>query len=79
MTHAPVFDLSISGPVICLACSEDGAKIAVGDRNGNLTFVDKAGNILWEKNIDEGIHGLAIVGNGDKVICGGKDCKLRTK
>ena len=77
MTHAPVFDLSISGPVICLACSEDGSKIAVGDRNGNLTLVDKAGNILWEKHIDEGIHGLAIVGNGNKVICGGKDCKLR--
>jgi tetratricopeptide (TPR) repeat protein len=77
MTHTPVFDLSISGPVICLACSEDGTKIAVGDRNGNLTLVDKAGNILWEKHIDEGIHGLAIVGNGNKIICGGKDCKVR--
>jgi len=77
MTHAPIFNLDISGPVICLACSEDGAKIAVGDRNGNLTLVDKAGNILWEKHIDEGIHGLAIIGNGNNVICGGKDCKLR--
>ena len=77
MLGEAIFDLTISGPVICIACSEDGTRIAVGDRNGNLTLVDNAGSIIWEKQIDEGIHGLAIIGNGKKVICGGKDCKLR--
>ncbi len=77
MLSDSIFDLVISGPVICIACSEDGNRIAVGDRNGNLTLLDKSGSIIWEKQVDEGIHGLAIVGNGNKVICGGKDCKLR--
>jgi len=77
MLGKALFDLTISGPVICIACSEDGTRIAVGDRNGNLTLVDKSGSIIWEKQIDEGIHGLSIIGNGNKVICGGKDCKLR--
>jgi len=77
MVSDSIFDLNISGPVICIACSEDGNRIAVGDRNGTLTLVDKTGSVIWEKQIDEGIHGLAIVGNGSKVVCGGKDCKLR--
>mgnify|MGYP001405030680 FL=1 len=42
-----------------------------------VTLSDNSGNMIWEKQIDEGIHGLAIIGNGNKVICGGKDCKLR--
>ena len=75
MLSDSIFDLVISGPVICIACSEDGNRIAVGDRNGNLTLLDKTGSVIWEKQVDEGIHGLAIVGS--KVICGGKDCKLR--
>ena len=77
MISDSIFDLNIAGPVICIACSEDGKRIAVGDRNGTLTLVDKTGLVIWEKQIDEGIHGLAIIGNGSKVICGGKDCKLR--
>ena len=77
MISSTLFNLDISGPVICIACSEDGNRIAVGDRNGTLTLVDKTGTIIWEKQIDEGVHGLAIIGNGNKVICGGKDCKLR--
>ncbi len=77
MLSDSIFNLEIAGPVICIACSEDGSRIAVGDRNGNLTLVDKTGSVIWEKHIDEGIHGLAIIGNGNKVICGGKDCKLR--
>ena len=77
MLDETLFDLTISGPVICVACSDDGNKIIVGDRNGNLTLLNKNGQIIWEKNIDEGVHGLAIIGNGNKVICGGKDCKLR--
>ena len=77
MLDETLFDLTISGPVICVACSDDGNKIVVGDRNGNLTLLEKNGRIIWEKNIDEGVHGLAIIGNGNKVICGGKDCKLR--
>ena len=77
MPSESIFDLMISGPVICIACSEDGSKIAIGDRNGTLTLSDNSGTVIWEKQIDEGIHGLAIIGNGNKVICGGKDCKLR--
>ena len=77
MPSESIFDLMISGPVICIACSEDGSKIAIGDRNGTLTLSDNSGSVIWEKQIDEGIHGLAIIGNGNKVICGGKDCKLR--
>ena len=33
MLGEAIFDLTISGPVICIACSEDGTRIAVGDRN----------------------------------------------
>ena len=77
MISSTIFDLDISGPVICIACSDDGNRIAVGDRNGTLTLVDRTGSIIWEKQIDEGVHGLAIISNGSKVVCGGKDCKLR--
>ena len=77
MLSESIFDLVISGPVICIASSEDGSRIAIGDRNGTLTLSDNTGAVIWEKQIDEGIHGLAIIGNGNKVICGGKDCKLR--
>ena len=77
MLSDSIFNLEIAGPVICIASSENGSRIAVGDRNGNLTLVDKTGSVIWEKQIDEGIHGLSIIGNGNKVICGGKDCKLR--
>ena len=71
MLSDSIFNLEIAGPVICIASSENGSRIAVGDRNGNLTLVDKTGSVIWEKQIDEGIHGLAVIGNGNKVICGG--------
>ena len=77
MREEPVLDMMIQGPVICLTCSENGAKIAAGDRNGRLTLADRNGSQDWEKEVDEGIHGLVILGNGNKVACGGKDCKLR--
>jgi hypothetical protein len=77
MTVEPVFDMMIQGPVICISCSDDGTKIATGDRNGKLTLADQNGTKNWEKDIDEGIYGLAILGSGNKVACGGKDCKLR--
>ena len=77
MTPKSIFDMMLQGPVICVTCSEDGGKIAAGDRNGRLTLADRGGNQTWEKEVDEGIHGLAILGNGNKVVCGGKDCKLR--
>ena len=41
MLDKALFDLTISGPVICVACSDDGNKIVVGDRNGNLTLLNK--------------------------------------
>ena len=74
MTVEPVFDMMIQGPVICISCSDDGTKIATGDRNGKLTLADQNGTKNWEKDIDEGIYGLAILGSGNKVACGGKDC-----
>jgi len=77
MNHQNIFDLEISGPVICISCSDDGNKIAVGDRNGNLTLVNRNGEQIWGKKIDEGIHGISILKNGGNVICGGKDCKLK--
>ena len=76
MLDESLFDLTISGPVICVACSEDGNKIVVGDRNGNLTLLDKNGQIIWEKNIDEGVYGLAMVGNGNKVFAEVKTANL---
>ena len=72
-----ILDLMSAGAVRGSACSEDVSKSARGDRNGTLTLSDNSGTVIWEKQIDEGIHGLAIIGNGNKVICGGKDCKLR--
>ena len=77
MNNEPTFDLEIPGPVICISCSEDGNKIAIGDRNGNLTMVNQSGEKIWEKKIDEGIHGLSVLKNGNNVVCGGKDCKLK--
>ena len=77
MSYQPAFDLELAGPVICISCSEDGNKIAVGDRNGNLTLMNKAGEKIWEKKIDEGVHGLSLLKNGSNVVCGGKDCKLK--
>jgi len=77
MSQEPVLDMMIQGPIICITCSENGAKIAAGDRNGRLTLADRNGSQNWEKEVDEGIHGLVILGNGNKVACGGKDCKLR--
>ncbi len=77
MTPESIFDMTLQGPVICVTCSENGTKIAAGDRNGRLTLADRSGNQNWEKEVDEGIHGLAILGSGNKVVCGGKDCKLR--
>ena len=50
MNHQNIFDLEISGPVICISCSDDGNKIAVGDRNGNLTLVNRNGEQIWGKN-----------------------------
>ena len=77
MSYQPAFDLELAGPVICISCSEDGNKIAVGDRNGNLTLMNRAGEKIWEKKIDEGVHGLSLLKNGSNVVCGGKDCKLK--
>ena len=47
MLDKALFDLTISGPVICVACSDDGNKIVVGDRNGNLTLLNKNGQIIY--------------------------------
>ena len=77
MTSNSAFEMAMSGPIICIACSEDGTRIASGDRNGILTLLERNGNQNWEKEIDEGIHGIAILGGSNKVVCGGKDCKLR--
>ena len=77
MSYQPVFDLELAGPVICISCSDDGNKIAVGDRNGNLTLINRSGEKIWEKKIDEGVHGLSLLKNGSNVVCGGKDCKLK--
>ena len=77
MSYQPVFDLELAGPVICISCSDDGNKIAVGDRNGNLSLINRSGEKIWEKKIDEGVHGLSLLKNGNNVVCGGKDCKLK--
>ena len=77
MTQESLFDMTIQGPIICIPCSENGTKIAAGDRDGRLTLADRSGKQDWEKEVDEGVHGLAILGSGNKVACGGKDCKLR--
>ena len=49
MTPESIFDMMLQGPVICVACSENGAKIAAGDRNGRLTLADRGGNQNWVK------------------------------
>ena len=53
MTPESIFDMMLQGPVICITCSEDGAKIAAGDRNGRLTLADRGGNLNWEKEVEE--------------------------
>ena len=77
MTQNPVFNLTLPGPIVCISSSDDGEKIAAADRNGNLSMSEREGSQSWEKDVDEGIHGLAILGNGSKVVCGGKDCKVK--
>ena len=71
------FELSVSGAVLCIASSFDGEEIAIGDRNGNLILAGRDGTKKWEKKVDEGIHGLAMIQSNNKIVCGGKDCKLR--
>ncbi len=73
----PVLEIGMSGPVICVSCSADGTKVAAGSRNGGLNITQVETNNEWQKQVDEGVHGLAIVGKSNKVACGGKDCKLR--
>ena len=77
MAQKTVFDLMLPGPVVCISCSEDGRRIAAADRNGTLSLSEREGKQNWEKDVDEGIHGLAVLGNGNKVVCGGKDCKVK--
>ena len=77
MSYQPVFDLELAGPVICISCSDDGNKIAVGDRNGNLTLINRSGEKIWEKKIDEGVHGLSLLKNGNNVVRGVNDCKMK--
>ncbi|SVC38531.1 uncharacterized protein METZ01_LOCUS291385, partial [marine metagenome] len=43
MTPESIFDMTLQGPVICVTCSENGTKIAAGDRNGRLTLADRSG------------------------------------
>jgi len=77
MSSNSAFKINASDSVICIASSEDGNKIAFGDRSGNVSLATKEGEVLWEKKIDEGIYGVAIMKDGNRVVCGGKDCKLR--
>tara|TARA_B100000686_G_scaffold328004_1_gene387495 strand:+ start:1402 stop:2820 length:1419 start_codon:yes stop_codon:yes gene_type:complete len=77
MIQNSTFNLTLPGPIVCISSSEDGRKIAAADRNGTLSLSGREGEQSWEKDVDEGIHGLAIIGNGSKVVCGGKDCKVK--
>jgi hypothetical protein len=77
MSPNPEFELSVSGAVLCISSSFDGEEIAIGDRNGNLILAGRDGTKKWEKKVDEGIHGLAMIQSNNKIVCGGKDCKLR--
>ena len=77
MIQNAVFNLTLPGPIVCISSSEDGRKIAAADRNGTLSLSEREGSQNWEKDVDEGIHGLSILGNGNKVVCGGKDCKVK--
>jgi len=77
MSNNSKFQIKTSDTIKCLSSSENGMKIAFGDNSGNIFLADNEGNIIWEKNIGEGTYGIAIMKDGNRVVCGGKDCKLR--
>tara|TARA_B100001250_G_scaffold413461_1_gene447705 strand:- start:515 stop:2032 length:1518 start_codon:yes stop_codon:yes gene_type:complete len=77
MSNNSKFQINTSDSIKCISSSEDGMKIAFGDNSGNITLANNEGNIIWEKNIDEGTYGIAIMKDGNRLVSGGKDCKLR--
>ena len=64
MSNKSKFEINTSDSIKCISSSEDGMKIAFGDNSGNIALATNEGSIIWEKNIDEGTYGIAIMKDG---------------
>ena len=73
MPETSRFRLVLPGPALSLAVAADGSTIVAGDRNGNLTVSDGEGALLWQRKLGEGIHGVAVSRDGQRIVCGRKD------
>ena len=68
MSNNSKFEINTPDSIKCISSSEDGRKIAFGDNSGNISLATNEGNIIWEKNIDEGTYGIAIMKDRKSVV-----------
>ena len=64
MSNNSKFEINTPDSIKCISSSEDGRKIAFGDNSGNISLASNENSIIWEKNIDEGTYGIAIMKDG---------------
>ena len=50
-----MFELTLDGQALKISSSGDGKSIVIADRNGNLNFVNQNGDIVWKKEMKEGL------------------------
>ena len=71
-----MFELMLDGQALKISSSEDGNSIVIADRNGNLNFVNRDGDVVWKKEMKDGLCCVNITENGNKIFFGGKDCRI---
>lgn len=71
-----MFELTLDGQALKISSSGDGKSIVIADRNGNLNFVNQNGDIVWKKEMKEGLCCVNITEKGDRIFFGGKDCRM---
>ena len=71
-----MFEVMLDGQALKISSSGDGKSIVVADRNGNLSFLNENGNIIWKKELRDGLCCVSITERGDRIFIGGKDCRI---
>ena len=71
-----MFELTLDGQALKISSSGDGNSVVIADRNGNLNFVNRNREVVWKKEMKEGLCCVNITEKGDKIFFGGKDCRM---
>ena len=71
-----MFELMLDGQALKISSSEDGNSVVIADRNGNLNFVNRDGDVVWKKEMKDGLCCVNITEKGNKIFFGGKDCRM---